>query len=231
MQEVQFDCPNCGAHLFAEWSALGGTVRCPNCQYLISLHGEDQKTQRLKANIVQVEATNIQTEAGAEQVVTSEKDLGSNSSIIKQTKGFLTFFCVSFVILAPLYELGQAASAWNELQMTGQPNPIAEKFLLGFFIVDFALIGYGTIVAYRIWNYPGQTKRSTVYRMLFVRQFGIIALQCVVSILMYASDLGFSWNEYRELFVGIVGSLLAWIFWRLYFKNSKRVKETIVIDN
>lgn len=139
--------------------------------------------------------------------------------------GWLVFFCVGLTILSPLFSLGQMVSGWEEAEPAFSRFPTIKSVLIWENLGSIAILIYGFIVGCMIWSGSPQG-RNIARRFLLIRLFGFIGVEVVALLIM--GDLP---SEVVAAGIGgVVGALFRegvyFTIWWLYFKKSKRVRNT-----
>lgn len=140
--------------------------------------------------------------------------------------GWLVFFCVGLTILGPLFSLGQMGNGWEQAQPAFSRFPAIKSVLICEYLGSTAILIYGFIVGCMIWS--GSSKgRVIARRFLLIRLFGSIVFE-VIAINMMVRWLPL--EIARAGTVGMIGALIREVvyftIWWLYFKMSKRVRNT-----
>jgi magnesium-transporting ATPase (P-type) len=143
-------------------------------------------------------------------------------------KGWLLFFCISLIFLNPLINL-----------ISSIPYLIKDNYFLNFYpllklvtfidiVLSFTLLAFGIYVGIRIWIVSPDAIRSANSFLNVLLVYAIVSPLIIFS-LYFIYSINFS-NEIVELFGNIfretVHSVLYVIIWKLYLKNSERVKNT-----
>jgi len=143
----------------------------------------------------------------------------------KGVGGWLLIFCIGLTILAPL---GTLAKILSELETAG---PVLSEIPGGIQILGFenagriAILIYGFVIGCRIWGGSSQGRRLAK-QYLVVRLFGVIGYESVTLILL-SGMLGetIAWCA-RDIAVVVICESLLFTVWWLYFRISKRVRNT-----
>jgi hypothetical protein len=139
--------------------------------------------------------------------------------------GWLMFFCVSLIILSPLYSMSRLTSAYEKAQ------PALERFPTLKAAVQFetagvvALLIYGIIVGCIIFS-GSPSGRRIARQFLLIRLFGFIGIEAVAFwMISQVSPAALSAGAENAV-TGIAREFIPFIIWWLYFKRSKRVRNT-----
>jgi hypothetical protein len=119
----------------------------------------------------------------------------------KEVDGWLMFFCILLIVIAPLFVMFMAWSA--------EPGPDTAAYIVW--------AGFGVLVGVMIWN---------LYRHSFVLlwiYFGVTALLLAMRIADFIFVVP---NRNAHEITLIFRSAIYSVAWFLYFKRSDRVKET-----
>lgn len=139
--------------------------------------------------------------------------------------GWLTFFCVSLTILGPFWSLGQLTEAYDKAK------PAFDRFPALKSAVDFetwgsaAIIIYGFVVGCMIWS-GSPSGRRLARQYLIIRLIGFIAVEAIAFSMISGVSPAALGAGASEGFGAILQSLLYFAIWWLYFKRSKRVRNT-----
>jgi hypothetical protein len=152
----------------------------------------------------------------------SEQTLHGKS---KGVGGWLLFFCVGLTFLGPLFGFGLMVSNWNAAMPAFADYPSLKTAVIWENFGRTALLVYGHIIGFLIWS-GRPTGLYFARQFLLIRLFGAILIQGVGILL-----LGDIPTRTVNLFIaGAVGAILGELFfffiWWLYFKKSKRVRNT-----
>lgn len=139
--------------------------------------------------------------------------------------GWLTFFCVSLTILSPLFALASIGKTWTQSEALFVRFPTIKTVLIWENLGSIVLVIYGFIVGCIIWSGNPQGRRIA-RRFLVIRLVGFICVE-IVALFMISSLPS-------EMVAGGVGGVIGAIFqsvvyfviWWFYFKQSKRVRNT-----
>jgi len=159
------------------------------------------------------------------EVVSATKSKSPSTSAPRGVGGWLLFFCVSLTIIGPLYSLIQLVQGWEGAAVVSSRFPSFETITyLETFGVALILL-YGFIVGCRIWA-GNPNGRRLAQQYLKIRLFGFIGLEVIVFLLL----LNLPSQLIEAVATEIAGVLfregLFFLIWWLYFKKSKRVKNT-----
>jgi len=139
--------------------------------------------------------------------------------------GWLVFFCVGLTILGPLFSLGQMGNGWEQAQPAFSRFPAIKSVLIWEYLGSSAILIYGFIVGCMIWSGSSQG-RAIARRFLLIRLFGFIGVEVIAINMM----VGLPSDVTTAGIVGVGGALIRevvyFIIWWLYFKMSKRVRNT-----
>jgi hypothetical protein len=140
--------------------------------------------------------------------------------------GWLKFFCVSLTILGPLLFLAHMSSLWDKVEPTFHLYPAGLKTAIYFESIAGALIVlYGFVVGCKIWaGNPAGNKLAKQY--LLVSLFGSIGIETVSLILMLDLPTEVVADTAVRVVVVLIMQGICFLVWWLYFKKSKRVRNT-----
>ena len=139
--------------------------------------------------------------------------------------GWLVFFCVALTILGPLFSLGRMTIYWEEAEPAFARYP-SLRTAVYFESVGLAFILlYGFVVGCMIWGGNPSGKRLAK-QYLLIRLFGFIVIEVITLLLMSSLPP----QAVSAMLGGIVGAVFRegfyFLVWWLYFKKSKRVRNT-----
>jgi hypothetical protein len=155
------------------------------------------------------------TASGAAQKALRPGDIG----------GWLLFFCVSLIVLSPVFSIWQMVTNWQASESFFSIYPTIEIAVVLENLWVVGLLVYGVLVGLDIrrGNHRGRAKARGYLRG---RLFGFIGIEIMV--LLVASDTPSS--LYSTLVVAVIGTcireVIVFSIWWAYFKNSKRVRDT-----
>jgi hypothetical protein len=147
------------------------------------------------------------------------------SSAPKGVGGWLLWFCVLLTIIGPLLSLSEIVSNWGKSAAVFSQFPSFKTAVFSENIGIFLIFLYGFIVGREIWSGNPNGKELAV-QYLKIRLFGTMGLKAIMLFMLHnlpSHILG-------AVLVHIVGSFLyegaLFLIWWLYFKKSKRVRNT-----
>lgn len=147
-------------------------------------------------------------------------------------KGWLLFFCISLIFLNPLINL-----------LSSIPYLIKDNYFLNFypllklvtyidFVLSFTLSAFGIYAGIKIWIVRPDAIRLANSFLNVLLVYAIVS-PLIIFLLYFIYSINFS-SEIVELFGNIfretVHSALYVIIWKLYLKNSERVKNTFGVQ-
>ncbi len=143
----------------------------------------------------------------------------------KGVGGWLLFFCVGLTILSPLFSLGQISMNWEQAQPAFDQFPTLKTAVMWENAGSIALVVYGFIVGCIIWS-GNPNGRRIAKKFLLIRFFGFIGIEFVAVVIM--GDMP------SQVVTSVIGAGIGAVFreglwfliWWLYFKKSKRVRNT-----
>ena len=152
----------------------------------------------------------------------------------KGVGGWLVFFCVRLTILGPLYSLGQFLMNWEEAQPAFAQFPNLKTAAMWENAAPIPLLIYGFIVGCMIWH-GNPNGREIAKKFLLIQLFGLIGIEFITTFitiviigdipsLAVASVIGRLVGRLVGASFGIF--LFGFLPWWLYFKKSKRVRNT-----
>lgn len=139
--------------------------------------------------------------------------------------GWLILFCILIVFIGPLLTLGHRASAWEKLQPAFELYPCLKTATIVDNCGTAAILLYGFIIGIMIWNGnksgPRLARSYLVLRLVGIITFKFIALRLMNNIPpdSFTVALGTTIGE-------CIPEVLFFLIWWLYFKKSKRVRNT-----
>ncbi len=140
--------------------------------------------------------------------------------------GWLAFFCVGLTVLAPLSTLPDLLK-WREVASSGalESYPALGYICAVDVIVTGGLLLYGFAIGCMIWA-GNPNGRRLARQFLLVRLFGSVLH--AGSIPLMAHDLPPTVRDafLAELPKTLLGSVIWFVIWWLYFRASKRVRNT-----
>jgi len=139
--------------------------------------------------------------------------------------GWLLFFCIQLVILGPLFSSGKLYNEWELSQPVFENYPALRNVVLFENIGSALLLAYGFFAGLSIWK--GESNGRKVARIyLLFRLFGMVLIEFIALVMM--GDLPSVVLE--SVFAALAGVAFRegvyFLVWWLYFKFSKRVRNT-----
>lgn len=144
--------------------------------------------------------------------------------------GWLAFFSIALRFLGPIFSFAEMARTWDashEINATLKSVMIVEN------IGVIVLLIYGFIVGQLIWD---ENKKGYIFAKwyLLIRLLGFIFVESISIIMICISDSTSSEDILRST-IGVIflviRELILFTVWWLYFKYSKRIKNTYNIEN
>lgn len=224
MTHFSFKCPSCGQHLETPQDILGQTVECPSCHSQITLAkpSSDPKPVRVVSMSPPQGQPPEPSRPTAPPTLPSQP--GPNVGP-KGVGGWLMFFCVGLTILGPLFSLGQMASGWEEAKPAFDRLASLRTAIYWENFGTTLILIYGFVVGCIIWG-GNESGKRLAKQYLLTRLFGFLGIELVTFLLM----LGLPSQVVAAALGGIVGAVfreaIYFLFWWLYFKKSKRVRNT-----
>ena len=146
----------------------------------------------------------------------------------KGVGGWLLFFCVGLTILGPIIALGQMASGWEQTEPAFELFPTLKTAIYFENFGHSLILFYGFIIGCKIWG--GDPAGKTLAKQyLRVRLFGFLGIEVITLLLFMPSLPSQMVSAAMPPFVGgVFREGVCFLVWWLYFKKSKRVKNTFV---
>ena len=143
----------------------------------------------------------------------------------KGVGGWLVFFCVVLTILGPLHFLAQISIAWKQFPPVFAQFPNLKTAIMWEQAGLIALLIYGFIVGCMIWN-GNPRGREIAKKFLLIRLFGFIGIEFITVVIMRELPSQVVASVIDGVAVAVFVNLISFLIWWLYFKKSKRVRNT-----
>lgn len=161
---------------------------------------------------------------------TDEADRHVSGKSLKGVGGWLTFFCVGLTILGPLFSLGQITQAYDKAKPVLDRMPAIKSAVTFEITGSILLLIYGFFVGCIIWS-GSPTGRRVARQYLLIRLFGFIGIEAIGYLMIsslprniLSASIADGWGE-------IAREMVYFFIWWLYFKKSKRVRNTYGDEN
>jgi hypothetical protein len=139
--------------------------------------------------------------------------------------GWLLFFCISLTILRPVFIFVRMSVAWDKAQPAFQQFPSLESALTFENFGSAALGVYGLFVGSAIWNGDSRGKRLAI-QFLIVQFSGLVVIELLTLAMLPSMSPAISNAAISQGVLGVVWNGVGNFLWLLYFKFSKRVRNT-----
>lgn len=139
--------------------------------------------------------------------------------------GWLLLFCMSLTLFSPLLSLGQMSNAWRASSPAFGSFPAFKDALIWENFCTTILGIYGIIVGCKIWsgNPRGRDLAQRYLNVSLVTYFGTEAITLALMTSLPSELLS---EAIDGFFKGGIGQFVRFTIWWLYFKKSKRVRNT-----
>jgi hypothetical protein len=139
--------------------------------------------------------------------------------------GWLAFFCVGLTILSPLFVIGSMVASWSQSEPAFVSYPSIKTVLLWENFGSIVLLIYGFVVGCMIWS--GHPRgRNIARQFLLIRLFGFIGMEVVALLMMIGLPSEIVAAGAGGVVSAVFQAAVYFLVWWLYFKKSKRVKNT-----
>jgi hypothetical protein len=233
------ECPFCKEKI------KSGALKCRYCGEYFSVDAEyDAITKENEKYGRKLTTSNVEKEritpndgkfkngiSSSSKIDTAEKLLPREAKPKETEKtvkvgGWLKFFCITLVALGPLLFCLRASAGWESVKPLFVRYPVIKTALTIEYIGFVLILLYGVFVGVVILN-GSSYGRKHAQRYLLVRLFGVITYELLAIYVLSTLP-----SRLLTIFVGEEMIQVAFregiyfLIWWLYFKYSKRVKET-----
>lgn len=143
----------------------------------------------------------------------------------KGVGGWLLLFCVGLTIPGPLYTLGQISINWEQAQPVFAQFPSLKTAVMWENAGSIALVIYGFVVGCMIWS-GNPNGREIAKKFLLIRLFGFIGIEFIAVVLMVGMPSEVVASAIGAAVGAVFGNSIWFLIWWLYFKKSRRVRNT-----
>lgn len=139
--------------------------------------------------------------------------------------GWLAFFCIGLTILGPLFSFGQMASAWAQASAAFERFPSLKTAVCYENFGSALILLYGFFVGCKVWGgHPAGKQLAKQY--LKLRLIGVIGIELITLLLMPSLPTQMFRAALAGLVKAVIGEGAYFLVWWLYFKKSRRVRNT-----
>jgi RNA polymerase subunit RPABC4/transcription elongation factor Spt4 len=146
---------------------------------------------------------------------------------IEGVEGWLLFFCM-MLILSPVVYIPYNISTYIELQNEVILFPFKDTILISDLILSILISCLSIYSGLKLWRIRSDAiKTTTLYLNIFLVYSLFIFL--LITIIFSISEIPFSsaiQYAYGEFIRDTISSIIFVVFWKIYLKNSERVKNT-----
>lgn len=139
--------------------------------------------------------------------------------------GWLAFFCIGLIILAPIYSLIVMSQDWEASKPTFEQFPSLKAAVIFENVSCWLILLYGMVVGCIVWN-ESPAGRDIAKQYLLIRLFSFIPIAVITTKIAGSLPTDLAQSSFAGEVRAFIREVVFFLVWWLYFNKSKRVRNT-----